>query len=72
MPYAKRSELPESVQNVLPAHAQDIYKETFNSAMDEYGNDESRAHAVAWGAVKKKYHKNEETGKWEEGPSGES
>ncbi len=26
-------------------------------------------HAVAWGAVKKNYHKNEETGKWEEGPS---
>ncbi|MCA9858265.1 MAG: ChaB family protein [Thermomicrobiales bacterium] len=71
MPYAKRSELPDSVQNVLPPHAQDIYKEAFNSAWDEYNHDESRAHAIAWGAVKKKYHKNEKTGKWEEGPSSE-
>lgn len=71
MPYANRSELPESVQHVLPAHAQGIYKEAFNHAWDEYGHDESRAHAVAWGAVKKHYHKNEETGKWEEGPSGD-
>ena len=56
---------------MLPAHAQGIYKEAFNSAWDEYGHDESRAHSVAWGAVKKHYHKNEETGKWEEGPSGD-
>ena len=67
MPYANRSELPDSVQHVLPKHAQDIYKDAYNSAWDEYGHDESRAHAVAWGAVKKSYHKNEETGKWEEG-----
>jgi len=69
MPYAKRSELPEPVQNVLPKHAQDIFKDAFNNAFDEYGQDESRAFAVAWGAVKKNYHKNETTGKWEEGAS---
>ena len=71
MPYAKRSELPDSVKNVLPAHAQDIFKEAFDSAWDEYGHDESRAFAVAWSAVKKSYHKNEKTGKWEEGASEE-
>ena len=54
---------------VLPAHAQNIYKDAFNNAWEEYGHDESRAHAVAWGAVKKKYHKNLTTGKWEEGAS---
>lgn len=32
MPYKSKSELPDNVQNVLPAHAQDIYKEAFNSA----------------------------------------
>ena len=69
MPYATRTELPESVQNVLPTHAQNIYKDAFNNAWEEYGHDESRAHAVAWGAVKKKYHKNLTTGKWEEGAS---
>ena len=70
MPYNNRSELPESVRNALPAHAQDIYKEAFNSAWDEYGHDEARAHRVAWGAVEKKYHK-ESSGKWVEGPTKE-
>lgn len=69
MPYANRTELPDNVQNVLPKHAQDIFKDAFNNALDEYGKDESRAFAVAWGAVKKSYHKNESTGKWEEGAS---
>ncbi len=32
MPYSNKSELPDSVQHVLPAHAQEIYKEAFNSA----------------------------------------
>ncbi|MBX6342682.1 MAG: ChaB family protein [Thermomicrobiaceae bacterium] len=69
MPYKTRAELPESVRHVLPAHAQDIYKDAFNSAYEEYGHDEARAHRVAWGAVKRKYHKDERTGKWVEGPS---
>ena len=56
MPYANRSELPDSVKNHLPPHAQGIYKEAFNSAWEEYKHDESRAHRVAWGAVKKEYH----------------
>ena len=66
MPYSKREELPENVINVLPAHAQDIYKEAFNSAWDEYKNPDDRnkggsiegtAHRVAWAAVKNKYEK---------------
>ena len=65
MPYKSRAELPESVRDNLPAHAQDIYKEAYNSAWEQYGHDESRAHRVAWGAVEKKYHKNE-AGKWDE------
>ncbi|SUX85493.1 cation transport regulator [Citrobacter koseri] len=36
MPYKTKSDLPESVQDVLPAHAQDIYKEAFNSAWEQY------------------------------------
>ena len=52
-----------------PAHAQDIYKEAFNSAWDEYKHDEERAHRVAWGAVKKSYHKSEKTDKWVKGAS---
>ena len=68
MPYDKRSELPESVRDSLPAHAQDIYKEAYNSAFDEYGHDESRAHRVAWGAVERSYHKNDD-GEWVQGGS---
>ncbi len=68
MPYDSRADLPESVRNHLPAHAQDIYKEAFNSAWEQYDHDESRAHRVAWGAVKKQYHKNE-SGDWVEGAS---
>ncbi|CAN5547404.1 putative cation transport regulator ChaB [soil metagenome] len=69
MPYRKRSDLPESVRQHLPSHAQDIYKEAYNSAWDQYDQDESRAHDVAWSAVKTKYHKNEDSGKWVEGAS---
>lgn len=47
MPYERRSELPASVRDNLPAHAQDIYKEAYNSAWDEYKHDEERAHRVA-------------------------
>lgn len=66
MPYSNISELPDSVQNVLPAHAQDIYKEAFNSAYDEYKDPDDRrddadreevAHRVAWSAVKQRYEK---------------
>lgn len=69
MPYSKITELPESVQHVLPKHAQDIYKEAFNSAYDEYKDPDERrdnagreevAHRVAWSAVKKSYTKGED------------
>jgi cation transport regulator len=68
MPYKTKTELPDSVKDNLPAHAQDIYKEAFNSAWDEYHHDEARAHRVAWGAVEKSYHKNSD-GKWVKGES---
>ncbi len=66
MPYRSISELPDSVRDHVPKHAQEIYKEAFNSAWDEYRDaderrgDESReevAHKVAWSAVKQKYDK---------------
>jgi cation transport regulator len=68
MPYERRTDLPDAVQDHLPAHAQDIYKEAYNSAYDQYDRDEGRAHAVAWAAVKRQYHKGDD-GDWHEGPS---
>jgi cation transport regulator len=67
MPYDRREDLPESVRDHLPAHAQDIYREAYNSAFDEYDHDESRAHRVAWAAVKHQYHKDEDSGRWVRG-----
>ena len=63
MPYDTKSDLPKSVRDALPTHAQDIYKEAYNSAWDEYHHDEARAHRVAWGAVEHSYHKDDD-GKW--------
>ncbi len=72
MPYKTVTDLPDSVRDNLPEHAQEIYKEAFNSAWDEYkdaderrGDDtrEETAHKVAWGAVKKSYEKNSK-GDW--------
>lgn len=62
MPYKSINELPENVRNVLPQHAQEIYKEAFNNAYQEYANPDNRrdeasreevSHRVAWSAVKK-------------------
>lgn len=75
MPYSNINDLPDNIRNVLPEHAQEIFKEAFNSAHKEYdrpeerrGNDsrEDVARKVAWAAVKKKYKKDEKSGKWVE------
>lgn len=72
MPYDRLSALPDSVRNVLPKHAQEIYQAAYNSAWDQYDEpherrgDSSReetSHAVAWSAVKKTYEKGDD-GKW--------
>lgn len=66
MPYDTISDLPDSVKNSLPKHGQEIYKEAYNNAWDEYADPKDRkgnasqeetAHRVAWSAVKKKYVK---------------
>jgi cation transport regulator len=64
MPYDKLFDLPERVRSNLPQHAQEIYKEAFNSAEEQYG-EESRAHRVAWSVVENKYEKNDR-GNWVE------
>lgn len=43
MPYSSNSDLPENVSNVLPNHAQDIFREAFNSAYEEYKDPEDRS-----------------------------
>lgn len=66
MPYRTTSDLPDSVKNHLPSHAQEIYMRAFNNAWEEYQNPSKRresasaeetAHRVAWSAVENKYEK---------------
>ncbi|WP_370389410.1 ChaB family protein [Snodgrassella alvi] len=73
MPYQHRSDLPASVRHALPEHAQEIFKEAFNHAIAEYQDPKKRrdnsdaetiAFRVAWAAVEKVYHKDND-GKWQ-------
>ncbi len=61
MPYATNEDLPPALRRNLPPHALDIYREAFNHAWRQYGDDMERreeiAHRVAWSAVKKRYRK---------------
>lgn len=73
MPYYDNlKDLPDSVKDNLPKHAQEIYKEAFNSAWEQYKDPEDRrgdasreetAHKVAWAAVKNTYEKGGD-GRW--------
>jgi cation transport regulator len=73
MPYNTNSELPDSVRDHLPEHAQDIYRETFNSAYETYGDPKKRsrggtqeeaAHRAAWASVKHQYKKEPDGDRW--------
>lgn len=73
MPYSTAADLPASVRDHLPPHAQQIFLKAFNSAWDEYANpakregnesQEEAAFRVAWAAVKHEYHKDDATGRW--------
>jgi cation transport regulator len=72
MPYDSINDLPDAVRDHLPKHAQEIYKESYDNAWDEYEDSEDRrgsesrettAHKVAWNAVKNKYEKGDD-GDW--------
>jgi cation transport regulator len=62
LPCATIEDLPDSVRNHLPVHAQEIYRAAFNSAWESYADrgeaeHEEIAHRVAWAAVKQRYRK---------------
>ncbi|WLR57245.1 ChaB family protein [Mesobacillus subterraneus] len=59
MPYNSLKDLPDSVKDNLPHHAQEIFKEAFNSASEQYDEEET-AFKVAWSAVKNEYEKNDD------------
>lgn len=58
--YKTTEALPKGIRKNLPKHAQEIFKEAFNSALEQYSDDddtEATANRVAWSAVKQKYEK---------------
>ena len=73
MPYRDISELPDSVKDNVPKHAQEIYMAAYNNALQQYKDPDKRrgkgsleevARKVAWAAVKEEYKKDSKTGKW--------
>ncbi len=75
MPYDTTQDLPESVREHLPPHAQKIFLEAYNHAYQEYQNPSKRrdnesqeeaAFRVAWAAVKNEYTKDDKSGQWVE------
>lgn len=57
------NELPEQIKTNLPKHAQEIWRETYNSAYEEYDYDEEIAAKIAWGSVRRSYKKTD-SGEW--------
>ena len=60
MPYRSNADLPATVREHLPSHAQEIYRAAFNHAFAAHTNDtrqEEIAHRIAWAAVKRSYVK---------------
>jgi cation transport regulator len=53
LPYQRIDDLPESVREHLPKHAQEIYRAAFNSAW------------IAWAAVKRDHEKDDSSGQWQ-------
>jgi len=62
MPYVTTDQLPASLRERLPAHAQEIFLAAFNNAWRSHARDnperlEEIAHRIAWAAVKRKFRK---------------
>ncbi len=71
MRYKAIDELPDSVRNHLPEHAQEIYREAFNHAWEEYADRENgetlfprRGLPPGRMGSGKLYDKDEKTGHW--------
>lgn len=63
MPFPTNASLPESVRDALPTEAQTIFRNAFNGAFEESGDEES-AFKIAWGAVKNAGWRKTDDGEW--------
>jgi cation transport regulator len=74
--YESIEDLPDTVRDVLPREAQEVYLEAFHESFEGYDeetssemNQEAVANRDAWAAVKAEYTRDDETGEWY--PAGE-
>jgi cation transport regulator len=73
-PYKSTRDLPDPIQNALPAPAQEIFLKAVNAAWEQYKEPRERrdprdtreavAFKVAWAAVEKGYQKDPKSGRW--------
>ncbi len=56
MHFQDKKDLPEHIKRSLPEDIQELYKNTYNDAFDDYEND-ILAHKVAWASVEQAYPK---------------
>ena len=71
MRYESKRDLPETLRDVLPEEAQDIYLEAYKKAWEDYREEQagdlsrgSVAHQQGWAAVKREFVQSEKTGEW--------
>ena len=60
MPWASIDDLPDTLRERLPVHAQEIFLAAFNAAWRQQACDpavDATAHRIAWAAVKRRYRK---------------
>lgn len=63
MPYSSIDELPKAVRSKLSPHQQSVFRNVFNSMMEQEGMSESRAFAGAWSQAKQAVEKAQYQGK---------
>jgi cation transport regulator len=70
MRYENKSELPPTIRDILPEHAQELYLQAYQKAWDEYEEGQgylsrdTMAHQQGYTAVQHEYVQDEGTGKW--------
>lgn len=69
--YKTKQDLPDTLRDVMPDRAQEIYLKAYKRAWELYSDDASSmlsqegvAHREAWAAVGREYEQDEETGQW--------
>lgn len=64
MPYSSNADLPKRIREAMPDKAQSIFRNVFNSVIDEEGATEASAFAQAYGALENAGYHQDTEGDW--------